>query len=123
MIYKLDSDGSFTPEFSICSKPPIVIHSESDMDGLSYGQRVNDGGYMIPDYENFKGGHYKCGKLARENPGICVYSICGNMMFWEYNSSGLPNLISRDTYEKKILQIVNMTEFEAKRDENVRLGV
>jgi hypothetical protein len=115
VTYKLQSNGSFTPEFSICGNPPIIIHSLSNMDGLNYGEKVDGMGYMAPDYENLKGGHYKCGKLARENPGICVYSVCGhsnsNIMFYEYNSLEAPVTISRDTYEKKILQNVNLTKF------------
>ena len=115
VTYKLISDGTFTPEFGICTTPPIVIHSENDIDGLNYGKRINSNGCIVPDCENLKGGHYKCSKLASENPGICVYSICcirggTEMMFWEYNSVGMPVSICRDTYEGKILRTVNSTK-------------
>lgn len=112
ITYKLTSDGTFTPEFNIRGNPPIVVHSEADLNGLNYGQKLDDIGCIIPDYENFNGGHYKCSKLSRENPDICVYSMCsaasgGIMMFWEYDSQGAYIQISRDTYEQNILRNVN----------------
>ena len=115
VTYKLISNGTFTPEFCICTNPPIIIHSENYVDGLCYAERINNDGCIVPDYDNSKGGHYKCGKLARENPGICVYSICGvrggtEMLFWEYNSYGTPIPISCESYEQKILRKVNFTK-------------
>jgi len=112
ITYKLKSNGTFTPEFNICGNPPIIVHSEADLNGLRYGQKHDNIGCIIPDYENSKGGHYKCGKLACENPDICVYSMCsdasgGIMMFWEYDSQGASIPISRDTYEQNILRNVN----------------
>lgn len=114
----LESDGVFTPELSICGKPPVVIHSEADRDGLNHGKKVERNGYLIVEYDNHEGGHYKCGKLARENPGISVFSMCGceeeRIVIWKYDTLGNPVPISRDEYEKRILQNVNLTEFEHK---------